>query len=471
MSTVAAPPPPLAQSLEQLAHQTPRSAPEEPSWLTRVRLDAQRWVVDHGFPTKKEEDWRYLTLASILALPLEWSSTAELVVHARTTEVVHAQSLQLGGPRLVFVNGRFAPTLSRTEGLLEAVPSVASALAVDPDRVRGLYLEPRGRPEHAFSALNAALAIDGVLIDLPAHTTLVEPIEMISVSVPGVKPRLSCPRSLIRLGEGSKATFVETHVGTPGARYVTNAVTRVDLGAGAELSRYHLQLESDQSHHFSSLEVHQARASRFSNSVVAFGAETARHEVRVFLDEEDAEVSLDALYLPSDGQHHDHPILVEHLAPRCTSRQRYVGVVDGSGHGVFNGHVVVRPGAAGTEASQTNKNLLLSERAEVDTRPRLEILADDVACAHGAAVGRIDEGALFYLRSRGIPRSRARSVLILGFAAQMVERLALAPLRARVSELIATRLGLDANDPLRNADLVPAVPASPTAQPHQVARS
>ncbi|MGH9047844.1 MAG: SufB/SufD family protein, partial [Acidimicrobiales bacterium] len=204
-----------------------------------------------------------------------------------------------------------------------------------------------------------------------------------------------------------------------------------------------LQLESERAYHLSCFEVHQARGSRLGTRLVALGAQIARHEVRVFLDEEGAEASLDGLYLPWGNQHHDHPVLVEHVAPRGTSQQRYVGIVDERGRGVFNGHVVVHQGAAGTDASQSNKNLLLSARAEVDTRPRLEIFADDVACAHGASVGRLDADALFYLRSRGIPERRARGLLVHGFAAQMIERLGIDPLRLGVQKMITARLGLD----------------------------
>src|ERR1019366_8549781 len=182
--------------------------------------------------------------------------------------------------------------------------------------------------------------------------------------------------------------------------------------------------------------------SHFSSHVFALGSHIARHEVRVYLEGEGADVNLDGLYLPRGDQLHDNPVLVVHAAPGGTSRQLYKGVVDEHGHGVFNGHIVVRRDAFGTDAGQTNKNLLLSDDAEVDTRPRLEILTDDVKCAHGAAAGRLDEDALFYLRSRGVPEGRARGILTYAFAREMVDRISIESLRTRVESLVADRLAM-----------------------------
>ena len=209
---------------------------------------------------------------------------------------------------------------------------------------------------------------------------------------------------------------------------------------------YNVQDEAESAFHLASLEVRQGRESRFSSHLIALGSRIARHEVRILLGGEGSEVNLDGLYLPRGDQHHDHPVLVEHAAPHCRSHQLYKGIVDERGHGVFNGHVVVQSGAIGTDASQTNKNLLLSDHAEVDTRPRLEIFTDDVACSHGAAVCRLDKDALFYLRSRGIAEPLARGLIVEGFAREMVERLELEPLRSRVETLIAGRLATTEDD-------------------------
>ena len=216
-------------------------------------------------------------------------------------------------------------------------------------------------------------------------------------------------------------TVIETYAGTTGDATCTNAVTQVVLDEGAQVEHYKIQDEPETAFHLALLDVRQGPDSRFSSGSVALGSKIARNEVHVRLEGEGAKVSIDGLYLPRGDQHHDNPILIEHAAPRCTSRQLYKGIVDEHGHGVFNGRIIVWPDAFGTDASQTNKNLLLSDHAEVDTRPRLEIFTDDVKCTHGAAVGALDEEALFYLRSRGVPHQAARALLTYAFAREMLD--------------------------------------------------
>ncbi len=293
---------------------------------------------------------------------------------------------------------------------------------------------------HAFQALNAAHAEDGAFIELSPGTIIEESIELVFFSGTDGPPFLSSPRSVILAGPGSRATVVETYTGIAGNSYGTNAVTEVVLADRAQIDHYKVQDESEPAFHLASLDVHQSGGSRFSSHLVSFGSRISRHEVMVSLDGKEAAVNLEGLYLPRGDQHHDNPILVEHVAPLCASRQLYKGIVDDHGHGVFNGHIVVRPGAHGTDASQTNKNLLLSDQAEVDTRPRLEIFADDVMCTHGATVGRLDEDALFYLRSRGIPLPSARGLLTNGFAHEMVALWHPTALRTRVDDLLGRRL-------------------------------
>jgi len=449
----------VARPLADLAGGGPVPAQSGPFWLARARHDAARWIEVHGFPTKKHEDWRYLPLDPVLAEAFEvGGSEPAPAAAAWAKETVERCSIGRLGSRLVFLNGRFVPHLSRITALPHGVvvSNLGPALTAEAAHARAATLRRAREPRHAFAALNIALAADGALVEVPAGVVLDEAIELVYLTDPAGRALLTSPRSLLYFGKESQATIVETHCGAAGARYCTNAVTHVLLDAGAAVEHYRLQDESDHAFHFSSLDVRQAAGSHFRSHLVALGAEIARHEVEVLLGGEGAALDLGALYLPQGTQHHDHPVLVEHAAPGCTSRQRYVGIVDDCAHGVFNGHVIVRPGAAGTDASQSNKNLLLSERAEVDTRPRLEIFTDDVACAHGAAVGRLDADALFYLRSRGVPEPRARGILVRGFAAQALECLTLAPLRARAEGLIAGRLGLE-ND----AVPVPVLGGSP----------
>jgi Fe-S cluster assembly protein SufD len=415
---------------------------EDPAWLTGVRRSASDWVHAHGFPTRKDEDWRYTRLEPILEVPFERASPG--LSHQRALTAINGLGVGLGGARLVFVNGHFTPELSRVGELPDGatVTNLASVLAEGDERLEPIFSRTFAPFHHAFAALNTALTGNGAFVSLAANTVVEAPIELVFFSETDGAPLVSNPRSVVLAGPGSQATIVETHTGLPGEIYCTNAVTEVVLEPGANVEHYKIQDEAESAFHLALLDVRQDRESHFSSHVFALGSHIARHEVRVYLEGEGTDVSLDGLYMPRGDQLHDNPVLVVHAAPRGTSRQLYKGVVDEHGHGVFNGHIVVRPDAFGTDARQTNKNLLLSDDAEIDTRPRLEILTDDVKCAHGAAVGRLDEEALFYLRSRGVPEQTARAILTYAFAREMVDLIPLEPLRARVEELVADRLAM-----------------------------
>lgn len=438
--------PSVAETLVDHARRGAGTSGHEPIWRSRARSAALAWIAAHGFPSQKDEDWRYLPLAQVLDAEFEFSEVPTATLEG-AREILEEVSLGVGGGRLVFVNGRFAPELSRL-GLLPRGARLTNVAAAqgEPRAPSRLTRRPSVH-RHAFDALNTALAVDGALLELGPGVVVDEPIELVFLTAGCSRRLLVSPRSVLRLGRDSRATIIETHAGTPGSASLANACTRVHLDTGAALDHHRLQVEPADGLHFSSLEVYQGPRSQLCAHLVALGSRTARHEAVVHLGGEEARASLNGLYVPRDDQYHDQPVLVEHGAPRCVSRQRYVGVVDGAAHAVFNGHVIVRPGATGTDARQSNSNLLLSAHAEVDTRPRLEILADDVACSHGATVGRLDHDALFYLRSRGIPEGLARALLVQGFARQMTERIEFGPLRTRAEELIAGRLGTRAEAP------------------------
>jgi Fe-S cluster assembly protein SufD len=390
----------------------------------------------NGFPSTKHEDWRYTRLDAVLAVPLG-PPPEGTAGSGRASLSADALPAHLGGSRVVVVNGRAVPELSAIGVAMAGgmrVSSLAGALQVGDGRLEQSWAGRAGGYPHALRALNDAAALDAVVIDLPAGTVVDDPIEVVFVSIPADGARWSHPRVILAAGAGASAALVETYLSVAGAPSVTNALTQVDLGTGAEIVHYVLQGESTDSFHFSSLEGRLANSSRLTSRLLATGGRVGRHEVDISLAGEGSQVDLDGLFLTGSGQHHDNPVLVDHAAPGCTSRQLYKGVVSGDGHGVFNGHLVVRPGADGTDAAQVNKNLLLSERAEVDTRPRLEINANDVACSHGAAVGQLDPDALFYLRSRGVPEREARAVLVAGFAQEVLERFGPGPIRRRAEE-------------------------------------
>jgi len=411
-----------------------------PSWLTQARQQSAEWAMMRGFPTLKDEDWKYTRLGPLLDVPFERAESG--AGHRISPATVDPLTIDAASTRLVFINGFFAPELSSITELPEGVTvtNLASVLTEGGALLEPSFAHPFSEFDHAFTALNTCLFEDGAFIHLPAGALVTAPIELVFLSEAQGSPVMANPRSLILAGPGSRAAVVETYAGTSGDATCTNAVTQVVLDEGAHVEHYKIQDELDTGFHLALLDVRQGPDSRFSSGSVALGSKIARNEVRVRLEGEGAEVDIDSLYLPCTDQHHDNPILIEHAAPRCTSRQLYKGIAHECGHGVFNGHIIVWPGAEGTDASQTNKNLLLSDHAEIDTRPRLEIFTDDVKCTHGAAVGALDEEALFYLRSRGVPYEKASALLTYAFAREVMDLIPFASLRAHVDTLVAGRL-------------------------------
>ncbi len=413
------------------------------TWLNRLRQAAFQRISDHGFPTSKDESWKYIRIAPILNVPFK--RTPPGINHCLSRDAVDQLAGNFGEIELVFVNGQFAPGLSSLAELPTGVQvmSLAAAFVEACEEIEPILSRPFREPPHphAFTALNTALAEDGAFIKIPANTVIEKPIVLVflSDSPTAFSPVMSHPKVLVITGTGSRATIVEVHTGILDHLYFTNVVTDMILNEGAEIAHYKIQNETDKAFHIALLNVRQGRGSRFSSHVVALGAALSRHEVDVALLAPDAQVILDGLYLPRNGQHLDNPTRIDHVAPHCTSRQLYKGVIGEKGRGGFYGQVIVRPGAMKTDASQVNKNLLLSESAQVDTRPRLEIFADDVKCAHGAAVGQLDEEAIFYLRSRGTSVQAARGLLTYAFANEMLERIPLIPLRSHIKQLLASR--------------------------------
>lgn len=440
VATAARATPSVAEWLARLWYPSSRSGP---AWLEQARQASAEWATSRGSPTRKDEDWKYTPLGPLFDVPFERAQVE--VRHRISTVVVKGLAIEAAGIRLVFVNGLFAPELSSMTELPEGctVTNLASVLTKGGAGLEHLFAHPFGEYDHMFTAVNTALAEDGAFIHLPAGTVVTSPIELLFLSDASASPTIANPRSLILVGSESRATVVETYAGTAGAVTCTNAVTQVVLDEGARFDHFKIQNEPNTGFHLALLDVRQGPDSQFSSGSVALGSAMARNEVHVRLEGEGAELGLDGLYLPRDDQFHDNPVRVEHAAPGCTSRQLYKGIANGRGHGVFNGHIIVWPGALGTDASQINKNLLLSDRAEIDTRPRLEIFTDDVQCTHGAAVGALDADALFYLRSRGVSQEMARALLTQSFAREPLDRIRSKALRTRVESLVAIHLSPD----------------------------
>jgi Fe-S cluster assembly protein SufD len=386
-----------------------------------------------GLPTTQDEEWKYTSLAPLAQVRFE--PAAETPVRD-----IDRWTLGDGAIRVVFVNGRYRRELSSRAPDGAFIGSLATAIAERPELVLREVARHADWQRDGLTALNTGFIQDGAFIHLPAGAVLEAPIHLLYLSAAPEKPTLTQPRNLIVAGANSQATVVETYAGLADDVYFTNAVTEVVLGENARLDHYKLQEESARAFHIALTQVHHGRDSRFTSHSVALGAALARNELRALFAAEGCECTLNGLYMATGKQHLDNRTLIDHKSPRCTSRELYKGVLDGQSRGVFSGRVLVRQDAQKTDASQTNKNLLLSDDAVVDTKPQLEIFADDVKCAHGAAVGQLDENALFYLRSRGIGQEAARSLLTYAFASEMVNLVPLGPLRARVRDLVTSKL-------------------------------
>ena len=395
-----------------------------------------------GFPTTKEEEWRFTNVAPI-------AETAFVLPHAPRAGAPSAKEIrgyelcEAGRHLLVFVNGRYSGALSSVAGLPAGarVGSLAEALAGSfalLERHLGRAAAPEGG---AFAALNAAFLHDGAFVYVPAGVKVEEPIQFLYLMVPGDEPVVAHPRSLVIVEREGSCSVVETFQAHGDGVYLTNAVAEVVVaGDGARINYYRVQREGPRAFHVATTATRQGRDSTVHVHPVAFGAALARHDIRVVMDGENGLSLLNGLYILAGRQHVDHHTTIDHAKPHCESHEYFNGVLDGQSRGVFNGRIIVRPGAQRTDAKQTNNNLLLSEDARADSQPQLEIYADDVKCTHGATLGPIDEQALFYLRSRGVPPAEARSLLTYGFGAEIIDRMAIAPLQAQLDRLVRRRL-------------------------------
>ncbi|HEX9290715.1 MAG TPA: Fe-S cluster assembly protein SufD [Anaeromyxobacteraceae bacterium] len=399
----------------------------EPAFVCAIRAAGREAFLRAKLPTLKNEDWKYTSLAGLSAVVFEPAPRARVT----TAELPPA-------PRLVFVNGRLDPDASDLAGLGAGVRmgSLAVALRDRPAAVEPFLGMLAGASE-AFAALNAGLFEDGALVELADGAQPSPTLHLVFLSA-AATPVATHPRNLIVAGKGSRATIVEHYRGE--GSYLVNAVTELALSEGAQVEHDRVQEDAPQAFHVGLLQIRQGAASRLTGQSIALGAQLARVEARALLAAEEATCDLNGLYVGGGRQVLDHFVHVDHASPRCTSREVFKGILDGASRGVFAGRVRVREGAQKTDAGQVSSTLLLSEDATVDTKPQLEILADDVKCSHGGAVGQLREDQLFYLRSRGLSAALARALLTWAFASEMVQRVGPEELRARVRRAVTARL-------------------------------
>jgi Fe-S cluster assembly protein SufD len=407
-----------------------------PTWFINLREKANERYEQLDFPTTHDEEWKYTNISPILKVPYQQTAGPAGVTGEFIKPFTFEESRQT---QLVFINGRFSDELSNLSGLADGiiVSNLADALAEHPKLVSGYLGAYAGYQDEVFTALNTAQIIDGAFIYI---SKIIEtPIHLLFFST-GAEAFVSHPRVLIVTTEGAIASIIESYI-SPGADvYFTNAVTEVYAAQGSVITHYRLQEESARAFHVATTEVYQERESSYTSYAISLGGEIVRHNLNVNLSDENIEATIDGLYVVSGAQHVDNHTTIDHRKPHCTSHQLYKGILDGKSRAVFNGKVFVREGALLTDAHQLNKNLLLSADATVDTKPQLEIFADDVKCSHGAAVGQLEDEELFYLSTRGINPERARALLTYGFAEDVISKIKLKSVRKQLDRVVLAKL-------------------------------
>jgi Fe-S cluster assembly protein SufD len=412
-----------------------------PTWLQDRRRIAMAAFAERGFPSTRQEEWRFTDVKPIAREEFELAEKpADDLVSA---EELSPALLGVEGWMAACVNGHFLPGLSSLDSLPAGVrvTGIEAALADDPallERHLGQYAKGEKNP---FTSLSTAFTRDGAFVYVPKDIVLDRPIQIVHAGrVEGKRPPVWHPRTLVVVERGAQVSVVETYLGLSDSAYWTNAVTEVVLGENANVDTYRVQLEGPRAFHTATTQSYQGRSSVFSSIAFTFGGALTRHDLNAVIDGEGAEATLDGLSLVAGRQHVDYHTTLDHAKPHCTSWEFFNGVFDDRARGVFSGRIIVRQNAQKTDSKQTNNNLLLSQHARADSQPQLEIYADDVRCTHGATLGPIDDKQLFYLRSRGLSLDDARALLTYGFASEILSNVTLDSLRRGLDRVVRERL-------------------------------
>ena len=413
----------------------------QPKWLAPVRKAGLASFADQGFPKLSDEDWRFTNVAPIAQLP--FTLAGEAAVNGAESKLLdEAAFTKLPGHRLVFVNGFFCAKLSSIKPVAGGarIENLASALAKDSTLIEKHLGKYAHTANNTFAALNQAFFTDGAFIFVPQGVEIAEPVQLIYISSAKQNGETILPRNLVIAEANSKLTVVESYITTSNVAYFTNAVTEILAGDNARVEHVKLQDEAASAYHIATIAGEFGRASNVTVHSFALGAKLSRTNIRTKLAGEGLECILNGLYLTKDEQLADHHMIVEHAQPHCASHEYFNGILDDKSKGVFHGRIYVHPIAQKTDAKQTNKNLLLSDDATADTKPQLEIYADDVKCTHGATIGQLNPESIFYLRSRGMSEDMAKQMLIHAFAGEIIERIKCGPAREVIDKLVWDRL-------------------------------
>jgi Fe-S cluster assembly protein SufD len=412
-----------------------------PAWLLPLRRKGLESFEQQGFPSTQEEDWRYTNVAPIAGRPFKpVLKTADDGLANSTLD--RSPFRNLSSTRLVFLDGHYSARLS-SMGRLPAgvqVSSLAAALRENPERIEKHLGRHAALPSNPFAALNQAFFQDGGFIHVPAGIATGDPIQLVFIASGKQSGAAVHPRNLILAEAQSKVSIIETYLGAARTEYLTNAVTEIVAADQSQVELIKFQDESMDAFHIATLQGEFSRGSNVSMHSFALGARLSRNNIRTRLAGEGLECILNGLYITRDEQLADHHMVVEHAEAHCASHEYFNGILDDKSRGVFHGRIFVHQMAQKTDAKQTNKNLLLSDDATVNTKPQLEIYADDVKCTHGATVGQLDEEAIYYLRSRGLGLETARRMLIHAFAGEIIERVRSEPVREELDGIIWDRL-------------------------------
>jgi Fe-S cluster assembly protein SufD len=414
-----------------------------PEWLRTARAAAFARFLEQGFPTTKDEEWKFTNVAPIAGIEFrpvratkEGQAPGPRVNRAMLEPFLFEDAFKF---QAVVINGRLSSELSSLSRLPDGVTvtSLADAMTDQPP-LEG----PSLKSDHAFVLLNTAFCEGGIFVHVAPKVVMTEPIHVLFVSAPGDSPTLVAPRLFVVVGEQSQSAVVESYVGLGDSPVLTTAVTEVLLGPGSMVDHVKVQRETAETFHMSSTFAHLHRASTFTSQAITFGGRIARNDITATLAGDGAEATLNGLYVADGDQLVDTHTLIDHAMPHCPSHEVYRGILSGRAKAVFNGKIIVRPDAQKTNAKQTNKALLLSGDATINTKPQLEIFADDVKCTHGATVGQLDDDQLFYLRARGIAKNDARNILIHAFASDVLNGIKSDAVRAHLEQILVEKLHL-----------------------------
>jgi Fe-S cluster assembly protein SufD len=427
---------------------------EKTLWLKELRANAFAYFSENGFPTMRNEEWKYTNVATIakeaftLSVPSAVAGglserSGESIAGVNPSATADGTDLVFDECRksvLVFRNGKYLESLSSLNALNNA--KILSFSEAANDTMYGEVFRSKlgslvNTEKNGFTALNTAFIGDGAFVIIPKNVKIEAPIQLLFTTDDG---NVSFPRVLVVAEEFAEATIIETFNRTDESTYLTNAVIEVSLANEAKVKHYRVQRESQQAFHIGSTGAAIGRGSVYDATNINLGGKLSRHDIDFRFNSEGGEAFVDGLYLIGDDQHHDTHSVIDHALPNCISHQTYKGIVDGKAHAVFNGKIFVRENASGTDGYQSNKNLLLSNDARVDTKPQLEIYNDDVKCAHGATVGQLEEEELFYLLSRGLNEGLARNLLTYGFAEEIVNKIEIESIKRQLDEAVLNRL-------------------------------